>query len=227
MKSARRKSIREKVRSRGKSNSGLWLVYSEKMKKDLILQSARELVHWLIYLELDREVVSFDHDVEKIISNDVFETRATEPDAIVQYSSGDIAWHEVKAVPMAQDRSQLIAQASASQKNDVQYNLFTDTELKPHTHLASRYLKLMGYVEVIRDQEHTATNIALLQYINTAKSGTIKLLLEALPYHDEAVVIGLLGRLIVLGDVTIDLSKKSFGLTTQWHCDEKKEMDKS
>lgn len=213
-----RRSIPEAYRARGHHLNDLWLVYSPKTDRDWLLPSDRQLVHWLIFLESDREVLSFDLAPEPIMSCDANEHRATEIDAIALYRDRHLEWHEVKAGTALQgtDRSQFQAQVSAAQKAGATYRIINDKELGPNARLAIRWLKAIGYAAVIRGQEHGPCRSALVAYLNEKKNGYVRSIIYELQAFDTAVVLGLLVRLTLSGIVCLDLEDRSFGLGTNW-----------
>lgn len=118
-----RRSIPDIYRARGHRVNNLWLVYSPKTDRDWLLPSDRQLVHWLVFLESDRDVLSFDLAPDPVISHDEIESRATELDAIAIYRDRHVEWHEVKAGATLRDsdRSQFQAQVAAAHKAGATY----------------------------------------------------------------------------------------------------------
>lgn len=213
-----RRSVREVYRARSKGNSNLWLIYSVKTNKDWILTSDRQLIHWLYYLESACDVVSFDLASEPVLSIDGREARKTELNAIAVFKDGHIEWHEIKAEarPNSSDRSQLLSQAAAAANEGVKYVVFDDRDFRPIARIALRWLKPLGFAEVLRGQEEIPCRIAIATYVNDKKSGTIKTLVTDLSLFDPQIIIGMLVRLAVAGAVDIDLKPRPFGWQTRW-----------
>lgn len=59
-KSQQRLRVMDVYRGRGHRNSNLWLGYSEKLDQDCIVTNDRELVHWIVFLEIDPTVKRFE-----------------------------------------------------------------------------------------------------------------------------------------------------------------------
>lgn len=213
-----RRSIPDVYRARGHRVNNLWLVYSPKMDRDWILPSDRQLVHWLVFLESDRDVLSYDLAPEPIMSHDGVEQRETELDAIVIYRDRHVEWHEVKAgtTHSESDRSQFQAQAAAANNAGAIYKIINDVDLAPKARLAIRWLKAIGFAAAIRGQEHGPCRSALVIYLNNKKSGHVSSILTELQAFDSAVVLGMLVRLSVSGIVNLNLEDRSFGLGTIW-----------
>lgn len=223
LKSTLRKSVIGAYRARGGGTNNLWLVYSVKTNRDWILPSDRQLVHWLYYLEINHEVVTFDLAPEPILSKDDNEARATELDATVVNRDGTIEWHEIKAGKKTGDpanKSQMQAQINAASLSRVSYRRFNDVDFEPKAKLAMRWLKAISFASAIRDQDHNACRTSLVMAIKELKSGDIRSILDNLIGHEIAVVLGLLVRLAIEGIVKINLTNTTFGLQTRWeYCD--------
>lgn len=213
-----RRSVRESYRARGKGNSNLWLVYSEKTNRDWLLPSDRQLIHWLYYLEAARDVVNFDLAPEPVLSVDDKEARKTELDAIAVFRDGHSEWHEIKAEsrPNSTDRSQFLSQAAAAATEGVKYRVFDDRDLRPVARLALRWIKPLGFAAVLRGQEEIPCRNALAIYINDKKSGTVETLVSDLSLFDPPILIGMLVRFAVRGGVDLDLQSRTFGWQTRW-----------
>lgn len=218
LKSQQRTNIKKAYSARGKGEGNLWLVYSVKTNSNWILPSDRQLIHWLC-LESDPQVKSFDLAPQQIISHDGNETRATELDAIVFFKDGRIQWHEVKAGTDKKEpsnQSQFNAQAAAAAKEHVEYKIINDTYLKPREKVALRWLKPLGYADVIKKSQHTACHLALINFLQKQLKGNIKLLIESIDDFDSSTVLGVFVRLVIAGVVELNLEKSTFGLKTAW-----------
>lgn len=211
-------SIPDAYRARGRRVNNLWLVYSPKTDRDWLLPSDRQLVHWLVFLESNRDVLSFDLAPEPVMSHDTKELRATELDAIAICRDRHLEWHEIKAGTTLQetDRSQFQAQAAAARKAGATYRIFNDEDLGTNARLAIRWLKAIGFAAAIRGQEHGPCRSALVAYLNNKKSGYVRSIVSELQAFDSAVVLGMLVRLSLSGIVYLNIEDRSFGLGTNW-----------
>ncbi len=219
IKSSLRKSVIETYRARGKGLNNIWLVYSHKTKRDWILPSDRQLIHWLYYLESNPEVKTFNLPFEKIISRDDDGIKATILDAEVENYNNGIEWHEVKAGTSKCDPehiSQMQAQINATKNLKIKYLRFNDNQLKPKVKVALRWFKAISYVAAIRDQELLSCRTTLISVIQKLKKGTLKSILEVMDNYEESVVLGMVVRLSIENVITLDLHERTFGYCTQW-----------
>jgi len=218
LRSKQRSNIFHAYRGRGHKDNNLWLVHSIKTDRDYILPSDRQLIHWIHYLETDRNVKMFDLMPQAIMSVDSEEVGGTELDATVMYLNGDIEWHEVKSAESetSPGKSQLQALTSATNAAGVIHRVFTDQDLKPHVVTSIRWLKAIAYASVIQTQECVAETIALQGVLQSQRVGVVRQILETLPEFEAVILQGLLVRLAIRGHVDIDLSAIGFRLATTW-----------
>lgn len=219
VKSSLRKSIIQTHRARGKGLNNIWLVYSHKSNRDLILPSDRQLIHWLYYLESNPEVTIFKLPWEKIISQDESGIKATIFDAEVVKSNGLSEWHEVKAGTSKcapEHLSQMQAQINASKNHNIKYVRFNDIQLKPKVKVALRWFKALHYVAAIRNQQLIPCRNSLIILIQKMKSGTLKSVLDRMDNFEESVVIGMVVRLAIENILSLNLHDRTLGYCTQW-----------
>lgn len=217
-KSSLRKSIRDINRSRGHSNNNLWEDYSVKTERDWVFPSDRQFIHWLYFLESNPEVVNFDLAPGVVISSDDNEVRGTELDAIAVFRDGHIEWHEVKAGTelLESDNSQFIAQRKAASAANARYVIFNDSQLRPASKVAMRWLNALGYAKAIRGETHTPCQTAIIEYALGTKAGTVGALVKALAEHDPAVLLGVFVRMAIRGVIDLRLDEMTFGYRTRW-----------
>jgi hypothetical protein len=196
--SKQRENLMHAHRARGHQNNNLWLVYSVKTRRDWILPSDRQLIHWLHYLETNKDVRTFDLAPEPVTANDGQRERRTELDAVVTLADGTVEWHEVKA-HTAHSTSQLTAQRSAATREGHIHRLFTDDELVPHVKTAMRWLKAINFAASIRDLECATAHLAVLGYAHRVRRGIVRDFLVDLEFHESPIVQGVLVRLAVGG----------------------------
>jgi hypothetical protein len=215
LRAKQRENVKHAYNARGHQNNNLWLIYSVKTNRDWILPSDRQLVHWLHYLETNKDVRTFDLAPEAVVGNDGHKERVTEIDALVTCTDGTIEWHEVKADP-ADSTSQITAQRDAASRAGHIHRLFTDKELKPHVKTAMRWFKAICFAAAIRNHECNPARLALLAYVNWKRRGFINDILADLNSHEPPIIYGVLVRLTIEGLIDLDLTVTSFGPRTPW-----------
>lgn len=215
LQSQQRLRVFDAYRGRGRRTNDLWLVYSIKTGRDWILSSNREFVHWVIFLETDPSVASFEFvaDVEK--------TGHSAPVSVL-LKNGSNERHVVTS--RAVEDHQLADQLENDKPSD-RIKFFTDVELGPKTGLAMRWLKAIAFAAVLRDKECAPVRTALVLALRTLGEGTIQKLIDELVGFEAALVYGMLIRLVIEGHVTIDLSNFGICSATPWRwCEQSDDM---
>ncbi|WP_433741139.1 hypothetical protein [Pseudomonas putida] len=208
-----------RIRSRRSALSYLWLVYSHKIRSDLILESNQELAHWLLNLEFDAHVVDFWIPTANELYGVQRDGRRTRPDVVVRNADGGIEWHEVKAghVDEVNSSEQILMQREISANNGALYCLFDES-----TRIARQYelmprLRLMHFIAVARNQpivDHVQKTT--FDYVNQVTAGTLGGLLQAYPELAPTHLISALVRLTIEGVVALDIEDTTPTRQTTW-----------
>jgi hypothetical protein len=193
-------------RGRGKRTNALWLVHSVKTNRDWILSSDRQLVHWLLFLETEPSVKSFEFDPDS-------KDPAGDNSVAVLRADGSKETHIVIAgAPTGGDGSQ-------SQDNEAELGrakIFTDVDLKPGVPLAMRWHKALSFAAAIRDKECLPIRLALVPLLRSMGEGTVGQISQEMSGFEEPSVLGMLVRLAVEGHVTVDLRAHGFCYCARW-----------
>ena len=214
-----RKSMFAQYGARGSdTKSNRWLAYSVKTNRDWIFPSDRQLVHWLMFLETDPAVQTFNAAPDIVLSVDDKEVRATELDAEVVYEDGHVEWHEVKSGSHQHPshRSQLQAQAAAASAQGIRYRIFDDEQLQPLAAIALRWLTATCFAAAIRDHPYLPAQNAIASYCYGTREGTVAEVLDAFSALPEPVTIGVLVRLAIKDVIAFDLKALPLGRRTPW-----------
>lgn len=211
-----RHTLMYEYRARGHADNNLWLVYSPKTRRDWILPSDRQLVHWLHYLEVCPEVKTFSLTPPPVLGHDGKGKRMTQLDAEVTYLDGRLEWHEVKANKADLQSAQLRAQRSAAVEVGRIHRSFSDEDLIPHVSISLRWLTAISYAAALRDREYAAQRLALLAHLRRHKSGSVQQMQADMEGHDRPVLIGLLVELAIDGYIALDLERQGLGPRTLW-----------
>jgi hypothetical protein len=205
-KSQQRLRVFEAYRGRGKRTNDLWLVYSAKTNRDLILSSNRHLVHWLVFLETQSLVRTFDFSSKQDRVDDCSEIT-------VVLADGSKERHLVRAGDTRQSDS---GQADGNQSQQEGLKVFTDAELVPHVQLAMRWLKALAFSATMRDRDYLPVRLALIPMLRATQRGNIGTVIATLPAFEEPLVFGMLVRLSIEGHLLLDLSRYGFCSATSW-----------
>ncbi len=212
--SRQRSQVLRAYRSRGRANRNLWLVYSVKTNRDWILASDRHLIHWLLYLETNPLVRSFEIEPEEDMP---FSSglEIGQPDAKAILENGAHEYHKVTSLETDDDLSE-DASGEAVRTSIASTRWFFDPHLRSRSAEAMRWLKVIGYCAAIRDERQSEATMAAIAIMNSSGHGKIVDVLERMSDFDTQVVLGVISRMAVLGDVTLDLSMFGFTLASSW-----------
>lgn len=214
-----RESLHAKYRKRGHKNENLWVVYSVKTNSDWILQSDRQLIHWISFLETDRDVAIFDLAPEPLSCEFEGKKKHVSLDAIATLRDGKTQWHEITSgtSDVVTERSRLIAGKASQVCPSVDKVVTIGQErIAECAEIACRWLKPISFAAGIRGREMNACRNDLVALCNSMKSGTVSRICNELSGYEPSEIAGILVRVAIEGCITLNLESRPFGLQTQW-----------
>lgn len=212
-------ALLSRIRSRRSAKGYLWLVYSHKARSDLVLESNRELAHWLLNIEFNVAAVEFWIPTQAELYGDQCGGRKTRPDVVVRNSDGMLEWHEVKAghLDQADISLQIATQRELSAGSGVLHKVFDDSSRTAREYELMPRLRLMNFIAIGRDQpmvKHIQDVIA--GYFMDQNSGTVGELLKAFPTLNPTNVVSALVRTAIEGVIEVDVNVSTPTLHTVW-----------
>ncbi|MDM8350302.1 hypothetical protein P8H27_15585 [Pseudomonas sp. sp1636] len=208
-----------RIRSRRSTRSYLWLVYSHKIRTDLILESNQEFAHWLLNLEFDAHVVDFWIPAANELYGDQVGGRRTRPDVVAKNADGVLEWHEVKAgyVDEVNPSQQIMMQRELAANNGALYRLFDESTRTARQYELLPRLRLMHFIAVGRNQPLVDyVQETVLSYVNQEQAGTFGGLLQAFPMLAPTHLICAMVRLTIEGFVTVEVEDSTPSQHTVW-----------
>ncbi|QRR07710.1 hypothetical protein FPJ27_15780 [Burkholderia sp. MS455] len=209
--SQQRANVLKAYRYRGRRDRQLYLTYSVKMDRDCILSSNYRFLHWLLYLEADHNVMTFEicdeASAEKVavIKGSV--------DAWVTTRDRHIIGHRILADERAAaERSELSDHACL----EVETRIILQSDLRTKSVLAMRYAKIVCFGTALRDQRLESQTMLVTEVARSMSSGTVGQLLREVPSVDDPVAKGLIARLALTGWLSLDVSHRGYTSDTQW-----------
>lgn len=212
LRSRQRLRVFDAYRGRGRRTNPLWLIYSVKTNRDWIFSSDRQLVHWLVFLESNPAVKTFD------VSEDV-NLQGIQSCVLVHLVDGTKQTHFVisgNPSDAARDRLQE-RQITDGIVEPRDYRIYSDVELKPVVPLAMRWHKALAFAAALRDQEHAHVRLSLVQYLRSTGSGTVGSVIDAMPEFEQSLLLGILVRVAVEAHVSLNLTELRFCYATPWN----------
>lgn len=128
-----RARLMEAIGARGRRANNIYLVYSPRLGRDLILTSDLEEEHWLL-IESDASIDTFDLDPPEVVVRIGEDNLATKLDAVIRFRDGRREWREVKHASALRDKdaravAQAEAQSAAATRDGANYRRVTDEDL--------------------------------------------------------------------------------------------------
>ncbi|NTY39853.1 hypothetical protein [Burkholderia diffusa] len=201
-------NVMRAYRYRGRRNQQIYLTYSVKTERDWIFPSNLRFLHWILYLETDPEVATFD------VCDDI----ARAPDtpgihAIATMRNGRTVGHRIVS-----DKSEKDSQLPRPDPFDLgrEVRLIPESELREQASLAIRWVKVICFAGALRDQRLDAATMLISGIAQSMGSGTVQQILEAAPNIDDAIAKGMIARLAITGWLRLDLSHRGYTRESPW-----------
>jgi hypothetical protein len=215
--SRQRTNVLKAYRSRGRANRNLWLVYSQKTNRDWVLRSDRHLVHWVLNLETDPDIQTFELEPSAPISSATNDA-SINMDALVVRSDGTREHHKLQLGRQQEPTQELSAspQGLSGSEDALPVRVFTETDLGSRGAEAMRWLKVVCYCAAIRDESQTEATLAAITVMRGKGQGTVLDILQNMSDFDREVSLGVICRLAISGDIALDLSASGFTTGSRW-----------
>lgn len=212
--SQQRENVLRAYRSRGRRDQQMYLSYSVKTERDLILSSNYRFLHWLLYLEVDPDVITFELRDNIATDNNRIQL-GNSVHAWATMRDRRIVGHRIVADECSEsDKSASALSPEESREGEVR--LILQSDLRTNASLAMRYAKVVCFAAALRDQRLDAPTLLLTEFARSAEKGTVRQLLDAMPDTDDAITKGLIARLAVTGWLRLDLSRQGYTPDSRW-----------
>lgn len=212
-----RKSKTSSFTSRKKTFGNYWLAHSNKTGLILHLASDRELAHWLLNLEFNPLVQSFQFD--DFVSRDLIELGLPEVRyrVLARYVDG-IEYHHISSSKSDDTkRQEQLIDAQLWQSRHIKYRHFSDEDFNCRKHQVFPLLRLSTFLTSCRDQYISpAIDSAVANYMNKVRRGFIQKYLADMPDFNTQVLMLKLYRLYSAGVVSLHYESTPFMLDTRW-----------
>ncbi len=148
--SRQRANVLKAYRSRGRANRNLWLVYSQKTNRDWVLKSDRHLVHWVLNLETDADIQTFELEPSDPISL-ATDGASGNMDALVVRSDGTREHHKLLLRTQQEPAQEPAASPERllGSEDALPVRVFTEADLRSRGAEAMRWLKVVCYCAAI------------------------------------------------------------------------------
>jgi hypothetical protein len=198
----------------------MWKIYSAKCDKDFVLSSDRELAHWILFLEFNPDVASFDLNPPERTLIPGQGSSKTVFDAEVVYTDGHVEWHEVKMGEFDKENTstpQIDLQREIARQRGIRYVIFNDSDLAPLRHKIMPLLRVAACLSVGRNYFISPLlNLECYRYLTDNGSGSLGEFLVDFQQYEEPLLLYLFCKKYSEGLIGVDFQEAFFSKSTKW-----------
>jgi len=200
------KTIRLAIAQRGHMSHNIWVAWSYKLRKTLLLPSDAALCY-VALLEGDSTVVSYELEAPSLVTTVNNAVVGTRFDATVRYVDGSVSWDEVKrdidSTAPGSPSLQLQAQSQLSVLHGVRYRLFTSNDFLPKMNRVWNCLRMLQVLQAAQTFSVARSRTSVLSRLSSGAAAIGEL--KSLDQNDEALnlasIFGLMFESVIIGDI--------------------------
>lgn len=202
--------------SRGQHFGNVWNVYSYKTKKHYSLASDIELCYWLLFLEFDRSVKTFElHPLPRI----GFEPRpwklAFTAELILR--DGCLEWH-LLSTPASLEKNKVIIEAERLAANNcAKVKVFTENDIIP---LKYKVVPLLKVASCLSAGKSCALPFSLFHdvrsFTRNSGSGAVGDIVREFGDYDISMILYVIAKMFADGDLHVEIAPIFFAHETRW-----------
>ncbi len=210
-----RARLNEAYEARGNGHSNLWLHYSPKADKDVVLASDIEFGHFLL-VESDPDIEKVDYAPHKRVAAIAGEGIGTIVDAEVKKRDGQHQWREVKSSESlvqgkdARASLQILVQQKAAGLAGVEHVVFTEKVIYANPIRIRNWFNLIPWIAQVRYIPIRAQGNEVAAFINAKRRVSFREVLELGAYEDRGLYAAALLKGVQSGAFQSDLNERPF-----------------
>ncbi|WP_339465022.1 hypothetical protein [Pseudomonas sp. EA_65y_Pfl2_P74] len=217
LKSKLRKGLMSSRGFRANTRNNLWLVYSNKLNTDVSLASNRELIYWLAKLEVDPLIECFSFGYQASLKLDGAQDKYSSVEVIkVDYSDRPFEFHHLSSGASETKCFRIPFLSEVGEEVEVTYVQVHEGYLAAQATFCVRLLKVVSFVAQIRDGTWKAETENISNVVRSFKNGTVQDLIELCHGIDVMIIIGICCRMVLSGQLILDLELNEFGRKSKW-----------
>ncbi|MGH9947981.1 MAG: hypothetical protein ACRD6X_12375 [Pyrinomonadaceae bacterium] len=201
--------------ARKNTNNTIWVTYSAKLNRDIALASNSECIYWAACLEVNPQIKSFEFGcIVDLKAKTGDEFRKNEMIRI-ELADGGLEFHGLSGGDGGEICMEAIIKVDGTERNIICVNVFDDY-IAERSRAATRYLQLVAYTAQIRNEICDIECQTLRLIVRTLGYGTVNKVLVMTEMHDPMLILGVLSRMILSGELVVDIMERPFGRHTLW-----------
>lgn len=211
-----KKSKTSSFTNRGENFGNAWSVFSYKTNTHYRITSDIELAHWLLFLEFDPCVKTFElYPAPRLILTP--RPHQLQLNAEVALSDGTLQWHKVASLDILERTGSLKVLKELAEQNSVQFCTFSEEQIVPLKYKIMPFLRVAACLAA-------AKNIILpfnltddmFAYIRTHREGNFGDVLREFGSYDVSATCYLFAKMFADGFVEVELNPHFFAVETRW-----------
>lgn len=215
LKSKMRGNLMSSHGARKNTKNTLWVVYSTKLNRDIALASNSECIYWAACLEADPKVESFDFGYIIDIKIDREDSFRKKEMIRVELVGGGLEFHGFSSGDGRKIYLEAFILTESVTRKITCVSVFGDY-LAEKSRAAERWLRLISYSAQIRNEVCNVEYQALSLVVRSLEYGTVNNLLIMTEMHDPMLILGVVSRMALAGEIIVDMSERPFGRNTSW-----------
>lgn len=215
LKSKMRKKLMLSHGARKNTKNTLWITYSHKLNRDIALASNNECIYWVACLEANPQIRSFEFGFIVDVKIDREECFQTKELIKVDLKTGGLELHGLSSGNGGKISFEGTAIINGVERPMTYTSVFGDY-LAEKSKSAARWLKLIAFTAQVKNEVCEIEYEALNLVVRSLSSGTVGQLLMMTDRHDPMIILGMISRMAISGDISVDLTDLPFGINTIW-----------
>ncbi|MFJ2362235.1 hypothetical protein ACIPIN_00695 [Pseudomonas sp. NPDC087697] len=211
-----KKSKTSSFTNRGQIFGNAWSVFSYKTNSHYRITSDIELAHWLLFLEFDPRVKTFDlYPTPRLILDP--RPHQLQLNAEVALRDGSLEWHKVASLDILEHNTSINTLKEFAKQNGVQFCTFTIEQIIP---LKYKIMPLMRVAACLSAAKNIVLPFNLSEemhvYVRTHREGCLGDILKTFGNYGGSVTCYLFAKMYADAFITVELNPHFFADETRW-----------
>jgi hypothetical protein len=201
--------------ARKNTNNTIWVIYSAKLKRDIALASNSECIYWAACLEVNPQIKNFEFgcvvDLKAKTGDDFRQSEMIK----IELEDGGLEFHRLLGGDGGKVCMEAIIKVDGIERKIICVDVFHDY-IAEQSRAATRCLQLVAYTAQIRNEICDTECQTLRLIVRSLGYGTVNKVLMMTEMHDPMLILGVLSRMVLSGELIIDIMERPFGRNTLW-----------
>jgi hypothetical protein len=211
-----KKSKTSSFTNRGQIFGNAWSVFSYKTNTHYRITSDIELAHWLLFLEFDPRVKTFElYPTSRLILDP--RPHQLQLNAEVALRDGGLEWHKVVSLDILERNTSINALKEFAKQHGVQFRAFTEEQIIP---LKYKIMPLMRVAACLSAAKNIMLPFSLVDdmriYVTAHHEGCLGDILKAFGNYDDSATCYIFAKMFADAFIAVELNPLFFAYETKW-----------